>query len=165
MKVPGVGLELQSFALSRSGEAYTKLGKIPEAVERFEQALELRANTDSVYAAFNGLLAAHLQSNRIDEAARWLSRLHEYEMPTASVEQRLEVRIKAIRNAGIDAAEILLAAALRGGPEDIRARLEFLAPAIQFAKTGDEQTIARLPERERAAAKQIAASLLENGRR
>jgi hypothetical protein len=35
--------------------------------------------------------------------------------------------------------------------------MELLAPAIQYAKTGDEQALSRLPERERDAAKQIAA--------
>ena len=81
------------------------------------------------------------------------------------IERRLEARMKAILNAGRshgpEAAEALLTAALRGGPEDIRAHLEFLSPAIQYAKTGDEQALARLPEPERDAAKKIAASILE----
>ena len=62
---------------------------------------------------------------------------------------------------GPEAAEALLTAALRGGPEDVRAHLEFLSPAIQYAKTGDKQALARLPEPERDAAKKIAASILE----
>ncbi len=163
--LPGASLEQRSLALSGSGVALTALGKIAEAVVRFEQALELRASAVSVYAAFNGLLAAHLASNRVDEAGRWMSRLHEYETLDAPLDQRLEVRIDAVltagRESGVATAEFLLDAALRGGPEDIRARLEFLAPAIQYAKTGDEQTLARLPEREIEAAKKIAASLME----
>jgi hypothetical protein len=56
---------------------------------------------------------------------------------------------------------LLLDAALHAGPEDIPARLEFFGPAIRYAKTGDERTLAGLPERERAAAKEIAATLVE----
>ena len=163
--IPGVSLEVRSQALIGSGAVLTALGKVAEAMVRFEQALELRASTASVYAAFNGLVTTHLQSNRVDEAARWMSRLHEYESAGAPIEQRLEVRINAIltagRESGAETAELLLDAALRGGPDDIRARLEFLAPAIQYAKTGDEKALARLPEREFAAAKKIAAALLE----
>jgi DNA polymerase III delta prime subunit len=98
------------------------------------------------------------------EAAHCVSRLHEFEPAKTPIERRLEARMDAIldagRNHGVEAAESLLDAALHSVPEDVRARLEFLAPAIQFAKTGDEQALARLPEREREAAKQIAASLL-----
>ena len=38
--------------------------------------------------------------------------------------------------------------------------MEFLAPAVQYARTGDEQTLSRLPERERDMAKQIAAVIM-----
>ena len=156
---------MRSLALTGSGVALATLGKVAEAVARLEQALELRASTASVYAAFDGLLTTHLLGNRVDEAGRWMYRLHEYETAGAPIDRRLEVRIDAIltagRKSGPETAELLLDAALRGGPDDIRARLEFLAPAIQFAKTGDEQTLARLPERELAAAKKIAFALLE----
>jgi hypothetical protein len=51
----------------------------------------------------------------------------------------------------------LLDSALKSDPEEIRARLEFLAPAIQYAQTGDEKALSTLPERERDAAREIAA--------
>jgi len=141
------------------------LGKVAEAVARLEQALEARASADSVYVAFRGLVVAHLQANQPAEAARWMSRLHQLEPVETPIEPRLEARINAIttawRRRGAEAAELLLEAALRAGPEDIRVRLEFLAPAIQYAKTGDEQALTRLPEQEREAAKKIAATLLE----
>jgi len=38
--------------------------------------------------------------------------------------------------------------------------MEFLAPAVQYARTGDEQALSRLPERERDMAKQIAAVIM-----
>jgi hypothetical protein len=92
-----------------------------------------------------------------------MARLHEFEPEGTPVEQRLEARIQAIVAAGkehsIDTAALLLDVALQNDPEDVRVRMEFLAPAIQYAKTGDEQILSRLPDRERDAAKQIAAVL------
>jgi hypothetical protein len=146
--------------------ALIALGREAEGLARLERVLKLRASGDSVHAAFASLMAAHLMSNQAEQAAPWIARLHEFEPADTPIERRLEARINAILNAGHhhgpEAAELLLDAALRSGPEDIRARLEFFSPAIQYAKTGDEQSLAHLPEPEREVAKRIAATMLEN---
>jgi len=167
LEIPAIGREWRALALQGCGVTLFRLGKMAEAAAALEQAVELQGGTDAVYVTFAGLITAHLANNQPQEAARWVSRLHEFEPAERPVDKRLEARINAIMAGGskhgLETANLLLDAALRGGSEDIRARLEFLAPAIQYAKTGDEQTLARLPEREREAAKQIAAALLEKG--
>jgi tetratricopeptide (TPR) repeat protein len=160
----GVPTGLMGLAMLNSGVALTMLRRLTEAVARFDECLGLRASAESVHGAFAELLRAHLEGGRAEDAARLIERLHEFEPADTPIEQRLEARIGAIMTAGKEhtpeTAALLLDAALKSDPEDIRARLEFLAPAIRYAKTGDEQALSRLPERERDMAKQIAAVLM-----
>jgi tetratricopeptide (TPR) repeat protein len=160
----GVSSEHRGSAMLGSGVALTKLHRLTEAVARFEECLGLRASAESVHGAFAELIRAHLGSGRAEDAARLIARLHEFEPAETPIEKRLEARIGAITTAGKEqtpeTAALLLDAALKNDPEDIRVRMEFLAPAIQYAKTGDEQVLSRLPERERDMAKQIAAVIM-----
>jgi tetratricopeptide (TPR) repeat protein len=162
--MPGVSLELRGSAVLGSGAALTVLYRLPEAAARFEECLGLRASAESVHGAFDLLIRIHLGSGKLEDAARLIARLHEFEPAETPIEQRLEARIGAITTAGKEhtpeTAALLLDAALKSGPEEIRVRMEFLAPAIQYARTGDEQALARLPERERDMAKQIAAVIM-----
>jgi hypothetical protein len=147
-----------------SGVALTKLHRLTEAVARFEECLELRASVELLHGAFAWLIHTHLESGRAEDAARLMARLHEFEPAETPIEKRLEARILAIMTAGKEhtpeTAALLLDAALKSDPEDIRVRMEFLAPAIQYARIGDEQALSRLPERERDMAKQIAAVMM-----
>jgi tetratricopeptide (TPR) repeat protein len=162
--MPGVSSEHRGLAMLGSGVALTKLHRPTEAVARFEECLELRASSESVHPVFRWLIESCLQRGRAEEAARLIAGLHEFEPADTPIEKRLEVRIGAIANAGKEhtpeTAALLLDAALKNDPEDVRVRMEFLAPAIEYARTGDEQTLARLPERERDMAKQIAAVMM-----
>jgi tetratricopeptide (TPR) repeat protein len=162
--VPGLSLELRALGLAGSAAALLLLSRPGEAVARFEECLGLRASSVSVYVAFGGLIGTLLARGRSEDAAHWMGCLHEFEPPETPIEKRLEARIGAITAAGKEhtpeTAALLLDAALKSDPEDIRVRMEFLAPAIQYARTGDEQTLSRLPERERDMAKQIAAVIM-----
>jgi hypothetical protein len=164
MDMPGVSSEVRGAALLNSGVTLTKLHKPTEAVARLEECLGLRGSAESVHGAFAQLIRTHLESGRAEDAARLMARLHEFEPAETPIEQRLEARIGAIATAWKEhtpeTAALLLDAALKSDPEDIRVRMEFLAPAIQYARTGDEQALARLPERERDMAKQIAAVIM-----
>jgi tetratricopeptide (TPR) repeat protein len=159
--VPGVTAQQKATALHNSGTALAMLDMSTEAVACFEQCLELKADAESVHAAFARLIFTHLRGVRPEEAARCMSGLHEYEPAETPLERRLEVRINTIVTAAKDhtpeTAALLLDAALKSDPEEIRARLEFLAPAIQYAQTGDEKALSPLPEHERDAAREIAA--------
>jgi tetratricopeptide (TPR) repeat protein len=156
-----VSSELRGSAILGFGAVLAKMGRLGEAAARFEECLGLRGSAKSVHGAFARLIHIHLESGRADEAARLMARLHEFEPAETPIEKRLEARIGAITTAAKDhtpeTAALLLDAALKNDPEDIRVRMEFLAPAIQYARTGDEQALSRLPERERDMAKQIAA--------
>ena len=162
--VPGLSLDLRALGLAGSAAALLLLSRPGEAVGRFEECLGLRASSVSVYVAFGGLIGTLLAGGQSEDAAHWMGRLHEFEPAETSIEERLEARIDAITTAGKEytreTAALLLDAALKNDPEDIRVRMEFLAPAIQYARTGDEQALSRLPERERDMAKQIAAVIM-----
>jgi hypothetical protein len=138
--------------------------RAPEAVACFETCMALRIDAQPVHLAFTELVRIHLGDARAADAAACMSRLHQFEPENTPVDLRLEARIKAItraaRSHGLDVAAMLLKAALENDPAEIRERMAFLAPAIQYARTGEEQALARLPDRERDAAKSIAAALL-----
>jgi hypothetical protein len=106
-----------------------------------------------------------LASQRLEEAARCMSHLTGWEPEATPLERRLEARIGVIRGVAkehsLEAATRLLTAALSTAPEDLRSRLEFLSPALQFAATADDRVLLALPEREREAARLIAADLLK----
>lgn len=157
----GVSAKQRARALLGCGYALSILQRPAEAVARLEECLALRADAESVFRAFGWLVRAHLREEKPEDAIRIVARLSEFEPADTPVEQRIEARIDALVSAakehGLDVAARLLDAALHSGPEDIRARMAFLAPAVDYARTGDEKSLARLPERERDAAKQIAA--------
>jgi len=164
MDIPGISSEQRAWAALNSGAALSMLHRLGEAVGRLEECLGLRASAESVHGAFARLIHTHLESGRREDAAHLIARLHEFEPAETTIEQRLEARIGAIMTAWKEhtpeTAALLLDAALKSDPEDIRVRMEFLAPAIQYARSGDEQALSRLPERERDMAKQIAAVIL-----
>src|ERR1039458_4868665 len=163
VELAGAPFEPVAWARHICGVALSELGRTEEAISSFQPSLEMKASAETVHGSFAKLASILLANKRDAEAAGWMARLHEFETPDLSLEARLEARIQVIAQAGTehgpDAAEALLDAALRGGPEDVRARLEFLGPAIQYAKSGDDLALSRLPERERDAAKQIAGSI------
>jgi tetratricopeptide (TPR) repeat protein len=162
--MPGVSPEDRGLAVLGAGIALAGMGRLGEAAARFEECLGLRASAESVHEAFGQLIQVHLRSGKSKDAARLMARLHEFEPAETPIEKRLEARIAAITNAGKEhtpeTAALLLEAALKNDPEDIRVRMEFLAPAIQYARTGAEHALSRLPERERDMAKQIAAVIM-----
>jgi len=164
LDMPGLSPELRGLAVAGSGFALAEMGRLGEAVARFEECLVLRASAKSVHGAFAGLIHTHLEGGRAEDATRLMTRLHEFELAETPIEQRLEARIGAITTAWKEqtpeTAALLLDAALKNDPEDIRVRMEFLTPAIQYARTGDVQALSRLPERERDMAKQIAAVIM-----
>ncbi len=159
--------EQRSRALLGSAFALAELDRTEEAVARFEECLALRASVEVVHAAFGLLILLYLKSERPEEAVRCMSRLHQWEPEDTPIERRLEVRTEAIVTAaqdhGPETAAFLLNALLQGDPEDVRARMAFLAPALEFASTGNEQALSGLPDRERAAARQIAATIKGKG--
>jgi tetratricopeptide (TPR) repeat protein len=167
VEVQGIPVELTSSALLGSAVAFAVLHRNAEAVARCEQCLALRATVDLVHRAFAQLIRLHLLGERPDEAARSMSRLHQWEPEDTPIERRLEVRTEVIVTAARDhtpeTAGSLLKALLESDPEDVRARMAFLVPALEYASTGNEQALSGLPDRERDAARQIAASIKGKG--
>jgi aminoglycoside phosphotransferase len=109
-----------------------------------------------------------LSEKRVDEALGWVRRFHELEPREASLDSRLEARLDTIRAASgvasLEDASRLVDALLEADPEELRARLQFLKPGLELAKTNDESILANLPEDERKIAREIARSLAEAAR-
>ena len=103
------------------------------------------------------------QEGRIDEAKGWMARIDELEPEGTPAEQRLEARINIIvtlaRTCSLDAATALLDTLLNTAPSDLRERLAFLKPGLIFAQSGDESTLAKLPQEEQEMARRIAATV------
>ena len=105
---------------------------------------------------------------RIDEALAWVRRLHELEPCEVPLETQLEARLDIIRAAAkvtsLEDVSRLVDALLETDPEELRARLQFLKPGLELARTNDESVLANLPEDERKMAREIARSLAEAAR-
>jgi len=121
-----------------------------------------------VHKGLNSAVRLLLAQKRLDEALGWARRFHELEPPDASLDNRLEARLDMVRAASAVASleEVgrLVDALLEADPEELRARLQFLKPGLELAKTNDESVLGNLPEDERKIAREIARSLTEAAR-
>src|ERR1019366_6592396 len=77
--MPGLSPEDRGSAMLGSGVVLAEMGRLGEAVARFEECLELRASVESVHEAFGRLMRTHLGSGKAEDAARLMARLHEFE--------------------------------------------------------------------------------------
>lgn len=157
-------------ALALRGFIRQNLGDSEGAIADYAAVVELPGAWDDLVASllvpvFGYLVDLYLRSGRPGEAMRSMSRLHQFEQLETPINLRLKARIGAIvtaaRNHGLEPAGLLLDAALKNDPEDVRVRMAFFSPAIEYAKAGDEQTLSGLPDKVRDLAKQIAAVLTE----
>lgn len=166
VELSGAPSEQVAGALVNRGVTRGQLGDSRGEIADYTAVLELAtAPTEQVAKAFVLLTGKLLQDDRLQDAANLMAKLHEIEPAETPLARRLETRISVIvssaRKHSLDAAATLLASAMMHDPDEIRDRLGFLRPAIEFARTGREQALANLPDRERDAAREIAATFLE----
>jgi hypothetical protein len=143
------------------------MGKLEDALSDFTRC----SQSGSLPYAHIGLRSAVrllLVNERVDEALGWVRRFHELEPPDASLDTRLEARLDMIRIASrvasLEHTRRLVDALLETDPEELRARLRFLKPGLELARTNDESVLANLPEDERKMAREIARTLAEAAR-
>jgi aminoglycoside phosphotransferase len=119
-----------------------------------------------VHRGLRSIVILLLSDERVVEALTWVRRFHELEPSDVPLETRLEARLDMIRAASgvasLDDASRLVDVLLEADPEELRARLQFLKPGLELARTHDESVLANLPEDERKIAKEIARSLAES---
>jgi tetratricopeptide (TPR) repeat protein len=167
LEIPDLPKESQIHTIFHRSMTHRKLGKLEEALADYT----LCAQSGILHVVHNGLQSTVrllLSEKRGDEALAWVRRFHELEPREASLDTRLEARLDIIRAASgvasLDDTSRLVDALLEADPEELRARLQFLKPGLELARTNDESVLAKLPEDERKIAKEIARSLAEAAR-
>jgi len=167
LEFPGGPMEFRFLDILYRGVVHEGMGKPEEALADYA----LCAQSGILPYVHKGLQATArllLLEKRVDEALGWVRRFHELEPREAALNTRLEARLDMIRAASgvasLDDASRLVDALLEADPEELRARLQFLKPGLELAKTHDESVLANLPEDERKIAREIARSLAESAR-
>jgi tetratricopeptide (TPR) repeat protein len=157
----------QVYAYLNRGKSYEEVGNTEEALADYGRCAQSGV-MPFVHYGLQSTARLLLSEKRVDEALAWVRRFHELEPRDASLDTRLEARLDMIRAASrvgsLDDASRLADTLLEADPEELRARLQFLKPGLELAKTHDESVLAKLPEDERKIAKEIARSLAEAAR-
>jgi tetratricopeptide (TPR) repeat protein len=159
------GIRIQ--AIFNRGVAAERMGKTEEALADYARCAQ-SGNLPYAHIGLRSTVRLLLSEKSVDEALGWVRRFHGLEPHEASLETRLEARLDMIRAASgvasLDDTSRLVDALLESDPEELRARLQFLKPGLELAKTHDESVLANLPEDERKIAREIARSLAESAR-
>jgi tetratricopeptide (TPR) repeat protein len=167
LQSPGLPDETRMETTLYVGVALDELGRSKEALENYALCAQ-SGIMPFVHKGLQSTVVLLLWEERADEALGWVRRLHELEPREGSLETRLEARLDMIRAASavasLEDASRLVDALLETDPEELRARLQFLKPGLELAKTKDESVLADLPEDERKIAREIARSLAEAAR-
>jgi len=161
----GLPEEFRTEIILYRGVAHEKVGKLEEAPGDYILCAQ-SGILPYVHKGLQSTVRLLLSKKRVDEALGWVRRFHELEPREASLDTRLEARLDMIRAASrvasLDDTSRLVDALLEADPEELRARLQFLKPGLELAKTHDESVLANLPEDERKIAREIARSLAES---
>jgi DNA-binding transcriptional ArsR family regulator len=131
--------------------------------DRLESMGDLRREFDTCLSSGETGLTEESRRNTEPGIDDWMNRLCELELDGIQVEQRLEGRIEIVaavaRKCSLDAASRVLDTLLETETPEIRERIEFLRPALDFARTGEESVLARLPQEEQEIARRIAEKM------
>ncbi len=167
LKTSGLPEEFRTATIFYRGMAHVQLSNIEEALADCAESSQ-SGTMPFVHRGLRSTVILLLSDERVIEALTWVRRLHELEPSDVPLETRLEARLDIIRAASqvasLDDTSRLVDALLEADPEELRARLQFLKPGLELAKTNDESVLANLPEDERKIAREIARSLAEAAR-
>lgn len=150
------------------GVANEDLGNPEAAIEDYSRCAENLTDSKVVHGGLAKLVVLLCKENMTDEAERWMARIDELEPEGTPMEQRLEARIEIVvslaQQCSLDVAASLLDTAMKTTTSDVREKLAFLVPGLEFARSGDESVLVKIPEEEQEMAKRIAARILEETR-
>jgi tetratricopeptide (TPR) repeat protein len=167
LEVPSFPENLRIPTIFNRGMAHEKTGKPEEALLDYARCAR-SGILRYIHIGLQSMVRLLLSGKRVDEALGWVRRFHELEPQEAPLDARLQARLAMIvvaaRAASLENASHLVKALLESDPEELRARLQFLKPGLELAKTHDESVLANLPEDERKIAREIARSLAESAR-
>ena len=135
------------------------------AVDDYTRCAESRASAEAVYRSVGRLVRLLARESRLPEAKSWMRRLGELEPDGTPWQDRVANRaaivVEVARRCSVDVGEEILAAAIDAADEELRNQLKILKPALEFARTGDEAVVKRLPVEEQDLARKIAGQILE----
>jgi len=162
VELKGAPAEEVARGLALRGGAYESLGRHEEALADYSQCAESRT-TPFVQDGLAAIIRLLLSIKRVDGAIAWVRRFGELDPPEAPLNDRLSARLEMIREASsvtsLEDVGRLVDALLKSDPEELRARLQFVKPGLELARTNDESVLAKLPEDERKMAREIAQVL------
>ncbi len=162
LKTSGLPDEVRIATVFYRGMAHVELGNLKQALADCAKSSQ-SGTMPFVHQGLRSTVILLLSDERVIEALTWVRRLHELEPSDVPLETRLEARLDIIRAASqvasLDDTSRLVDALLEADPEELRARLRFLKPGLELARTNDESVLAKLPEEERKMAREIARSL------
>ncbi|MGD1102571.1 MAG: AAA family ATPase [Terriglobia bacterium] len=165
LKTSGLPDEVRIATVFYRGMAHVELGNLKQALADCAKSSQ-SGMMPFVHRGLRSIVILLLSDERVVEALTWVRRFHELEPSDVPLETRLEARLDMIRAASgvasLDDASRLVDVLLEADPEELRARLQFLKPGLELARTHDESVLANLPEDERKIAKEIARSLAES---
>jgi tetratricopeptide (TPR) repeat protein len=167
LEIPALSEELRILSIFGRGVAHEKVRKPDEALVDYVRCAQ-SGILPYFHKGLQSTVRLLLSEKRVDEALGWVRRFHELDPREASLDTKLEARLDMVRAASrvvsLDDTSRLVDALLEADPEELRARLQFLKPGLELARTHDESVLANLPEDERKIAREIARSLEEAGR-
>jgi len=167
LKTSGLPDDVRIATVFYRGMAHVQLGNLKQALADCAKSSQ-SGTMPFVHQGVRSTVILLLSDERVIEALTWVRRLHELEPSDVPLQTRLEARLDMIRAASavasLDDTSRLVDALLDADPEELRARLRFLKPGLELAKTNDESVLAKLPEDERKVAREIARSLAESPR-
>lgn len=156
----GVGPHGIAAALLNRGLASEQLGNTEAASDDFQRCAESRINANIVYRGLLSLIRVLCEANRLDEAMGWATRTNELEPEDALLHRRVETRISLLlsiaQGGSLENSAKVLEGFLEESDKELRERLSFLSPALEFARSGDEASLAKIPEEEQRLARIIA---------
>jgi tetratricopeptide (TPR) repeat protein len=167
IQAPNIPEEIRLTGLFCRGLVHEALREPGNALADYVRCAQSRA-IPFVHDCIRAAVRLLFWEGRDHEAFECVRRLHELEPGELPLETRLMARLDIIRQAfevaSLEDVSRLVDALLESDPEELRARLQFLKPGLELAKTHDESVLADLPEDERKIAKEIAQSLAEAAR-
>ena len=162
-RISDISPEAALFTLRLRALVRENLGHIDEAIADYRYCAENGKDVNAVQKALSSLIRLLCNEGKTDQAADWMSRMHELEPEGISMEQRLEGRIVIItviaKECSLELADLLLETVSKSADTALRDKLDFLKSGLTFAKSGDESILSKLPEEEQQMAKHIAETI------
>ncbi|MEA1927290.1 MAG: tetratricopeptide repeat protein [Candidatus Auribacterota bacterium] len=164
LSMKGIPEKQVILALGIRAQTKQNLGDMEGAVEDFTKCAESGVSGILLYDTLEMLITIAYKEHHPADVKFWVNRVKELEPPDTPMEIKLAGRVKIVRTiareCSPDAATEILGMFLSADNEpELTRRLEFMTPALKYAKTKDESVLAKLSQEEQKIAKRIASRI------